>query len=53
MSKNAEKRTRSQRNRDKFIYEMKLHINKQLFEKKLISESVYHASKDLLLKQAG
>lgn len=53
MSKNVKKCTQSQQNRDKFIYEMKLQINRQLFEKKLISESVYHAAKDLLLKQAG
>lgn len=41
------------RNRDVFHRELKMYINKKLYEKNLISEDAYLNAKEYLIKQAG
>ena len=41
------------KNREQFNNELKLWVNRKLFEKQLISEDMYNTAKDLLLKQAS
>ena len=40
-------------NRERFEQELKMYINKRLFDKHIISEDMYFAAKELLLKKAG
>jgi len=39
--------------RDRFNNELKLFVNRRLFDKHIISEDMYNAAKDLLMKQVG
>ena len=41
------------RNREQFNNELKMFINQKLFDKHIISEDMYWAAKELLLKQAS
>lgn len=41
------------KNRDVFHRELKMYINKKLYEKNLISEDAYLNAKEVLIKQAG
>lgn len=41
------------KNREQFNNELKLWVNRKLFEKQLISEDMYNTAKELLLKQAS
>ena len=38
--------------RDRFVSELKLFINRRLFDKHIISEDMYIAAKELLMKRA-
>ncbi len=38
--------------RDRFNNELKIYINRRLFDKHIISEDMYNTAKELLLKQA-
>ena len=40
------------KNRDNFNIELKMFINKKLFEKNIISEDTYLNAKEFLIKQA-
>ena len=44
-------RDKLQKNRERFDSELKIYINKRLFEQKLISEDMYTAAKEFLLKK--
>ena len=41
------------KNRENFNVELKMFINKKLYEKNIISEDAYLNAKDFLIKQAG
>ena len=52
MSKSLPSNSNSDKNREHFINELKLFVNKKLFEKHIITEDMYHTAKEFLLKQA-
>ena len=40
------------KNKQRFDTELKMYINQRLFDKKIISEDMYSAAKDVLIRQA-
>lgn len=53
MTKALQANDRLKDNREKFEQELKMYINRRLFDKHIISEDMYFAAKELLLKKAG
>ena len=53
MTKALQTNDRLKDNREKFEQELKMYINRRLFDKHIISEDMYFAAKELLLKKAG
>ena len=43
----------SGKNKDRFESELKLYINRRLYEKKIITEEMYSHAKAVLIKKAG
>ena len=41
------------KNRERFMRELKLFVNQKLYDKRLISEDMYSAAKETLIRQAG
>lgn len=41
------------KNREQFNTELKIFINQKLFDKRIITEDMYHTAKEILLKQAS
>lgn len=45
--------TKAEKNREQFLTELKIHINQKLYDKHIITEDMYCAAKELLLRQAS
>ncbi len=52
MSEDVQANEKLKNNRSRFEQELKMYINRKLFDKHIISEDMYFAAKELLLKQA-
>jgi hypothetical protein len=53
MSKNPVLTDTLKKNREQFNTELKMFINKKLFDKHIITEDMYHSAKEMLLKQTS
>ena len=53
MAKNVHDDDTLRKNRENFQIELKMYINENLFKKNLISEEMYWAAKEHLIKQAS
>ena len=53
MTKTVQANDTLKKNREQFNNELKMFINQKLFDKRIISEDMYWAAKELLLKQAS
>ena len=53
MTKAVSANDRLKNNRERFEHELKMFINRRLFDKHIISEDMYFTAKELLLKKAG
>lgn len=53
MTKTLQANDRLKNNREQFNRELKMFINQKLYDKHIITEDMYAAAKELLLKKAG
>jgi len=53
MTKTVQANDTLKRNREQFLSELKMFINQKLYDKQIISEDMYWAAKELLLKNAS
>ena len=53
MTKTVQANETLKKNREQFNNELKMFINQKLYDKHIISEDMYLAAKELLLKQAS
>ena len=53
MTKNQRSDEKLRKNREQFNTELKMFINQKLFDKHIITEDMYFAAKEILLKRAG